>query len=151
MPSTSPSSGPFQNFQAFTPQLPRAKTHSQPKQISIIRPKLQAFAFSHQENIHPHTQPTTILLPHRSSFHSPQPDSVSHMSYTRPSSWPHGSHCTRIPGWIPLSGPVPDASPRYSSESSRAQGLRSDSYPPTLAYSYLCSSAASTQDQLNRQ
>ena len=23
--------------------------------------------------------------------------------------WPHRSHCTRIQGWIPLPGPVPDA------------------------------------------
>ena len=61
MPSTSPSSGPFQNFQAITPQFPRAKNHSQPKLISITRPELNAFAFSHKENIHPHTQPTTHL------------------------------------------------------------------------------------------
>ena len=61
MPSTSPSSGPFQNFQAITPQLPQAQTHSQPKHNFITRPKLNAFMFSHQENIHPRTQPTTHL------------------------------------------------------------------------------------------
>ena len=61
-----------------------------------------------------------ILLSHPSSFHSPHPDSVPHMGYTRPPSWLHGSHCTRISGWIPPPGPLLDASPGYIRESSRA-------------------------------
>ena len=83
-----------------------------------------------------------ILLSHSGYLYSPHPDSVPQMGYNRPSSHPQRSHCTRIPGWIPLLGPVPDVSPRYSHASIRAQGLRSDSYPPNTHISlssYQCS------------
>ena len=71
-----------------------------------------------------------ILIYHLCPFHSPHPDSVSHIGYTRPPSRPHGSHCTCTTGWIPSMNQVPYASTGYSHGSSRAQGLRSDSYPP---------------------
>ena len=104
----------------FTSQATFHHTHPAP-QIFPFHTKITSF---HTPNLPP------ILLSHPSSFHSPHPDSVSHMGYTRPPLRPHGSHCTRIPGWIPPPGPVLDASPGNSRESSHAQGLRSDSYPP---------------------
>ena len=82
----------------------------------------------HRPNLPP------ILLYHPCSLYLPHPDSVSHMGYNRPHARPHGSQCTRIPGWIPLLVPVSDSSPGYSQVSRCAQGLRSDSYPPTLTY-----------------
>ena len=75
---------------------------------------------------------TPILISHPFSLHSPHPGPVSHMGYTRPYLWPHRSHCTRILGLIPLPGPIKDASLGYIRVYSCAQGLRSDSYPPTL-------------------
>ena len=92
-----------------------------------------------------------ILLSHPGSLQSPHTDSVPHMGYTRPPLRPHGSHCTRIPGWIPLPGPVPDASPGYSRESSHVQGLISDYYPPKLTHPCLRISATSTQYRLDRR
>ena len=116
-------------------KISRKSSMGRAEPITIHRP-IKIPSYSPNSTLLPfHTKRTSfhtpnlppILLSHPSSFHSPHPDSVSHMGYTRPSSRPHGSHCTRIPGWIPNPGPVPDASPGYSRESSRAQGLRRDS------------------------
>ena len=49
---------------------------------------------------------TTIIFYHHHSLHPTHPYSISHMGYPRPSWRPHGSHCTRIQGWIALPGPV---------------------------------------------
>ena len=58
---------------------------------------------SHIMNLQP------ILFSHQHSFHLLHPYSISHMGYTRPFWWPHGSHCTRHQAWIPLLVPVLDA------------------------------------------
>ena len=130
MPSTLPSSDPFQISKQSLLSRPELRLIHSPSKIPSHAPKSTILPFQtkrtsfHTPNLSP------ILIYHPSSFHSPHTDSVSHMGYTRPPSWPSGSHCTRIPGWIPLPGPVPDASPGYSRESRCAQGLRRDSYSP---------------------
>ena len=61
----------------------------------------------HASTLHTPNQPP-IPISHHHISHYPHPYSTSHMGYTRPPRWPHGSNCTCHQGWIPLTGPVPD-------------------------------------------
>ena len=111
------------------PNFPNNQTFSRPELGPIHNPsKIPSHApifmiipfHTKRTSIHTPNLPP-ILLCQPSSLHSPNPDSGSHMGYNRPTSRPRESRCTRIPGWIPSSGPVPDSSPGYRRESSRAQ------------------------------
>ena len=128
------------NFQPYQLLHHPAKVHSKiSKKSPVGRPEIKPI---HRMSKIPSCVPSSTILPFhtkRTSFqtpnlplillsnpyylHSPHPDSVSYMGYTRPPPRPHGSHYTRIPGWIPLPGPVLNVSPGYSHEFSCAQGL----------------------------
>ena len=112
-PWVAPSSYPFTSREKFHRAHPSST-------LLLFHTKRKSF---HTPNLPP------ILLSHPLPLHLPHPDSGSHMVHTRLPLRPHWSHCTHIPGWIPLPGPVPDSSPGYSRESSHAQELRSGSYP----------------------
>ena len=131
MPSISPSLGSFQNFQAIAPSsdpfIARAKFHHTPPDPSFCLFTPRENSSTHPTN-HPYYSPTQApyTYPTQTPSHtwailgrlrSPMGHTVLIFQA--------GSHF-RVQYWMP----VPDSSPRYSRESSRAQGLISYSYPP---------------------
>ena len=93
-----------------------------PSKIPLQPPRHMLSLFhTNRTSFHTPNLPS-ILLSHPGSWHLPHPDSVSHMGYNRTPLRPHGSHCSCIPGWIPLPSPVPYTSTRNSRESSCALG-----------------------------
>ena len=79
-----------------------------PSRMPFEKPCKRPIKKPHPQNTLPQTLPDTIKYTHFHSFHLLHLYSISHMGYTRPLWWPHGSHCTRHQGCIPLPVPVPD-------------------------------------------
>ena len=94
-----------------------------PSKFSSCAPSQTPFSNSIPSIPLPHTHPTTHSKTHHHSFHSPHPNSISHMGYTRPL-WA----ATRVTlhshsRMNPTPGSSPGSSPGCSRVSSRAQGL----------------------------
>ena len=100
----------LRNFPVNLLGLFRAHTKLPPKQISVMFTQPHSFL-----KLYPNTFPSTHSSYQQyqspkttpSTCHNPTP---SHRwAIPGHPGWPHRSHCTRIQGWIPLPGPIPDA------------------------------------------
>ena len=102
-----------------------------PSKISSHAPRSTLLPF-HTKRTSFHTPNLTpILLSQPGSFHSPHPESVSPMGYTRPPSRPHESHYTRR--LDPTSGSSPGCQSRIHSRIQPCAGVNKWLlHPPTL-------------------